>query len=259
MSPVLAVVLGCVGWLVVSGYVLAFVQWMIGGDIDVLTGVIGLGIFIGMGVTMFRPPSPEVHYLCIAGIFGSGLVYPFLRGALHRKDQRATEIEGVRKAYEGFVFRPSNYPAMMKLARHLWNLGIRGHALTLAEAALPHLPAQYFREDHRLVQTWRAHPPAASEFEPIPCVECGEMNPPGVIHCGKCGARFLLHRVEGRSVSRSLGRRLLAVWLVMMMGIILVPMLRFLPPAGALAVICGVLALSGVLTILAFRPPQAEV
>ncbi|MGV3615880.1 MAG: hypothetical protein ACO1SV_11145 [Fimbriimonas sp.] len=248
--------IGCLLWLVVCGYVLCFVQWMIGGEIDAITGILGIGVFMGLGMMAMAPPFPELRMLSVVGICGSTVMLPFLRYAFHRRDKRAVEVDAIRAAYEGFVFRPNNPSAKIKMARHLWNLGIRGHAYALAEDAMPQLPRQYFPDEHRMVALWRAHPPAASEFQPIRCVECGVPNAPGIVHCERCGGRFLLAQAQGRVLSKGLGRKLLAAWIVMMIALGGMPLASRLPGTTAVLVVVALMVAAVGALVLAFRPTQ---
>jgi ribosomal protein L40E len=248
--------IACLLWLVVCVYVICFVQWMIGGDIDVITGILGIGLFVGLGITLMAPPVPELWFLSLISLVGSAVMLPVLRVAFHRRDKRMVEVDGIRLAYEGFVMRPNNPAAMMRMARHLWNMGIRGHAYALAETALPNLPRQYYPDEHRMVAMWRAHPPKSAEFTPIHCVECGAPNPPGTIHCAGCGARYLLHRAQGRVLSSGLGRKLLGAWIVMMIALAGMPLATRLPGTkAAVAVVALMVAAVGAL-VLAFRPTK---
>lgn len=249
---------GCISWLVVVVWAVAFVQWMIGGEIDVISGILGLAIFIGLGMMAFDPPARELGFLAVIGIFGSIPAFPILRYVMHRHHARDSEIEAVRQAYEGFVFRPNNPPAQIRLARSLYRLGLRGHAHVLAEAALPQLPIRFFPDEHRMVQQWRHHPLPPSEFEPITCVECGHPNHPGTIHCAACGARYLLDRVRGRVLSSSLGRRLLAAWLVMLLVLGGIPFVSALPGTIAVVAVFALLLVACGTLVLAFRPVRGS-
>lgn len=247
---------GCFAWFVVSVYVVAFIQWMIGGEVDAVTGVLGVGVFLGMGFTMVKPPYPELQNLSVIGIYSSAVMFPVLRFSFRRRDKRGAEIEAIRKAYEGFVFRPDNPAAKIKLARHIYGLGLRGHAYVLAEHAIPNLPRQYFPDEHRMFAQWQAHPPSPREFQPLGCIECATPNPPGTVHCLSCGARYLLHRVEGRVLSKGLGRKLLGAWIVMMIALGGMPLASRLPGTTSVVVVVALMVAALGALVLAFRPTQ---
>lgn len=248
--------LGCLLWIPVCVYCVFLVQWMIGGEIDSLTGVIGISLFVGSGFTVFAPPVPELRLVATAVILGSGPMFPIIRWGLRRRDKRDVEVEAIKSAYEGFVFRPDNASAKIKLARHLWNLGIHGHAYKLAESAIPGLPRQFYPDEHRMFAMWQMRPPGAESFSPINCAECGHANVPGNVHCAACGARFLLHRVQGKALSSSLGRRILGGWLAMVLAIMGIPLASRLGGTMAVVVIVAMLMAAVGALVLAFRPQK---
>jgi hypothetical protein len=216
-------ILGFGAWIIASAWVLTLVHRMITLDVDALTGTIGIGLSMGMAYMTVDPSTPILQPICLVLLYGSGVMIPIMRLAYQRREIRNVDVDGVEKAYEGFVFRPNNPSAQIRMARHLYSLGVRGHALVLAEEALPQLPRKYFPDEYRMVEGWRRYPPGKAEFEPIDCVECGFANAPGMIHCGRCGARFLLYRVQGKIMSKSLGRRILAAWIIMALAMVGIP------------------------------------
>jgi hypothetical protein len=247
---------GCISWVIVACWVLTLVQRMITLDVDVLTGTIGIGMTLGLGYMAISPPIPILQPLSIGSLFASGAMIPLLRFAYNRRELRNADVEAVDKAYEGFVLRPNNPAAKIRLARHLYNLGVRGHALVLAEDAITQLPRKYFPDEHRMLDAWRQHPPAQTEFGPIACIECGARNNAGQVHCFKCGARFLLDHVKGRPVSRALGRKLLAAWIVMALALVGIPLSASLKGMAGLAGIAGVTVLAVGALAMAFRPEK---
>jgi hypothetical protein len=252
------ILIGCVLWLVVVGYCIFFVQWMIGGDIDVITGILGIGLFMGLGITVFSPPVPIMGTVSAIAIGGSGIMLPILRGVMRHRDKRDAEVEAIKIAYEGFVFRPNNPSAKIKLARHLWNLGVLGHAYALAEAAIPSLPRQFFPDEHRMFATWQMRPPSQSMFSPITCVECGHANVPGNVHCAGCGSRFLLLVVQRKALGSKLGRRLLAAWLTMMVMLLGIPFAASTGGTVAVIVVVAMVVLAIGSLVLALQPLKGK-
>lgn len=244
---------GCGAWIVVSAWVLTIIHRMIMGDIDVLTGVIALFTVVGLGTMSIHAPQPFLQPLSFVLLYASGILLPIFRGIYLRREAKSVDVEGVEKAYEGFVLRPNNPSAQMRLARHLYNLGVRGHALVLAESAVQQLPRQYFPDEYRLLDQWRQHPPPQSDYDPIPCADCGTRNPAGMIHCSRCGARYLLDRVKGKAVPKTLARRLFAAWIVMLLSLVGIPYAATVGGLGAVAVIAVLLLASFGALFMAFR------
>lgn len=248
---------GCIAWIVVTAWSLMLIHRMVMGDIDVLSGVIAIFTVIGLGFMAIHPPKPFLQPLSIGMLYLSGLMIPVVKAISSGREKRGFDIDAIKQAYEGFVLRPNNPPAQIRLARHLYNLGVRGHAMVLAEAALPQLPRNYFPDEHRMVEQWRRTPIPQALFEPINCIECGTANAPGTIHCIKCGSRYLLDRARGKSMPKEFARRLLAAWVVSMLSLVGIPLATTLAPGPALAVIIGLIILSVASLVMAFRTGDA--
>jgi len=232
---------GIVSWIIAIGWFMMLFNRMVMADIDPLTGMLGISVVLGMAYMTVNPPFPILQPICIGGMFLSGVMIPILKVAYVRREIKDTDIEGVEKGYEGLVFRPNNASAKIRMARHLYNLGVRGHALAIGESVINELPRKYFPDEYRMIEIWRQHPPSASEFNPIPCVECGHMNEPGLIHCANCGSRFLLDRVKGKIMSSTLGRKLLGTWIVILLALVGIPVAASVGGFGGLMIVVFVL------------------
>lgn len=240
---------GCFAWIIVLAWVMMLIHRMIMQDVDFLTGTISIGLVFGLGLMSIHAPKPYLQPLSIGLLYSSGIMLPIIRGFYNRREVRNSDVEGVKIGYEGLVLRPNNPTAMIRIARHLYNLNVRGHAMALAENALPNLPRQYFPDEYRMVEQWRQHPPPQEAFAPIACADCSYPNPAGTTHCAHCGARFLLDKVRGKSLPTGFARRVLAGWIAMMLAIGGIPLAASL--GGALAVAVIFLITAGAVTILA--------
>lgn len=236
-------IFGLGAWVIASVWILMLVGKMITLEIDAVLGAFGVGLAFGLAYMSVNPAVPILQPISILVLYTSGIMIPLMKIAYERQQVKSVDIDGVEKAYEGFVFRPNNPSAQIRMARHLYNLGVRGHALVLAEGALPQLPRRYFPDEYRMVESWRRYPPSKSELEPIVCVECGFANAAGNIHCQRCGGRFLLYRVQGRIVSKTLGRRLLAAWIIMVLAMVGIP---FAATVGGVKGMIAVLVIAAV-------------
>lgn len=250
----MTLILGCAVWVPIAIWFVSLIHWMIMGEIEFISGVTGIWALIGLGYLTIKPPRPELAYLSFAVVLISLIVYPFIRSALDRRELRSIDISSVEKAYDSLASRPNNPLAKFKLARLLYGMGMPGHAVVIAEAALAYLPEQHFLEEHKLLKRWKLLVTKPDLFRPIPCVECSALNAPGLIHCESCGAPFLLDRLRGKFLPNALGRKLIAVWVAMVFGVVGIPAASTLPPLIAMAVIILLLAMVGVTLVLAFRP-----
>ena len=243
---------GLVAWIIVIAWVMSLIHRMIMNEVDFLSGVIGIGVAMGLGVMSISPTVPILQPISIGALYLSGIFVPLAQIAYNRHEIKDIDIDGVQKAYEGFVLRPNNPASKIRLARHLYTLGVRGHAYVLAESALDDLPRRYFPDEHRMMAQWRQRPPPESEFAPIRCVECGFDNPAGNVHCARCGSRFLLDRVKGRFVSGDFGKKLVAIWILMMLALVGLPVAASLGGLGGLCAIVVIAAMAVGAAIKAF-------
>lgn len=249
-------IVGCVAWIPLGVWIVSLINWMIAGEVDFLSGVLGIWIAIGLGYLAFNPPpdSPIVSLLTFGAILATIAMYPLVRNALARREHRSLDIEGLEKAYQALRENPVNPLAKFRIAKQAYGLGMPGHALAIAESVLPAMPERHFTEEHRLVKHWKAVVTNPDYFHPIVCVECTQSNPPGEVLCRRCAAPFLIQRARGRFISSGLGRRLIAAWMAMVAVIAGIPAAATLPPSMAVGIIVALLALVGLSGWLAFRP-----
>jgi hypothetical protein len=222
--------------------------------VDFLTGIVGLGMSIGIASMAVNPNTREfAPYLLVASLT-SVVMYPFVRSGLSKQESKSIDIDALEKAYENLRQRPDNPVSKFMIARRCYLLGMPGHAIRIGEAALQQMPINYFPEEHRTIRSWQGIIRNPAYFEPIACVECQTMNVPGNVHCAACGAPFLLDRARGRVFSKSMGQKLLAVWITLVSLLIGFPVSAKLPVGEQIAVMLGILCVAGIMMFLAFRP-----
>jgi hypothetical protein len=253
----LMVALGCLVWIPVCIWVISLIGWMVQGDIDFGSGIVGVFMGFALGVLTMSPPKKELTPLLFAAVLLTVVFFPLVRSALNRRSLDKLDIEAMENVYEMLRLRPDNSALQFKLARMLYTKGLRGHALVIGQAAIQHLPRQAFEEEHRTLNGWARTPMPPDMLRPLNCIECSHPNAPGVLFCQRCHSAFLMDHVAGRWVGRGQARKLLSVWAALMAGIVGIPFASsMLPPALALVVIVVVLAAAGVVVVLAFLPSK---
>jgi hypothetical protein len=244
---------GCLIWIPVGVWVFSIVGWLIMGEIDLITGIVALGVVLGMAFLALNPSTREFSpYLLVASLT-SVAMYPFVRRGLAKRESKSMDIEALERAYEALRLRPDNPISKFTIARGCYALGMPGHALRIGENALGQMPVGYFPEEHRTVRRWQAVAQNPTYFEPIACVECQTMNIPGNVHCAACGAPFLLDRARGRVFSQSTGKRLLSVWMALVILICGIPASSKLEIGPQIAALFGMFAVATAMIWLAFR------
>jgi hypothetical protein len=226
--------LGCLVWIPLAIWIISLVRWMIGGEMDVLFGFIGIGVALILGTLAIRPPAPQYSIVTFAAVAGTVVMFPFLRRALNQRSLRSIDMEDLVRAHEMLRLRPDNVSAKFKIARLLYEMGYPGHALRIAENCIATMPQAFFLEEHRVVARWRVTPTHPSAFNPLPCIECGHPNQPGNVNCAACGSPFLLDRLRGKLLPSNLAKKLMMAWAIMVMTLVSLPLLKSVGGIGAI-------------------------
>jgi hypothetical protein len=252
----LPLVLGTLVWIPVAIWTVSLIQWMITQDVDGLSGFFGVCLGIVLAILTFKPPEPIWSPICFAVVCLTVLLFPVVRAGIDKRALISIDLDTLAKAYRTLEERPDNLGARMKVARLVYNRGLNSHAVGLAERALKGLPESLFTDEYKLLATWRlAGGPGGIRPQMLPCLECGLPNPPGELHCARCGAPFLLHHARGNWLGPNLARKVVSFWagsMLVFAGLTLVN--QYLHDWVALIVSIGVLGLACVFFARAFLP-----
>jgi hypothetical protein len=254
----LNVFLGCMVWIPLGIWIVSLINWSILGDVDPLSGFLGVSAAIMLGIMAFKPPVPGLtpYIFCMATL--SVILYPIARANMVRKELSSFDVDGIEQGYMLLGQRPTNPVARLKIAQHLYNLGHHGHAIAIAESVMKQLPERLFLDEHRMIRLWKRNPPRANAYNPISCVECGHLNPPGSVHCFKCGEPFLLHMVKGRFVPSRLGRQLVAAWIALLLLLGGIPIAATMKAELAFPMMIAVLVAAAGVAFAGFRPAGGQ-
>ena len=233
---------GCAVCIPVIIAIVYLAGWMITDEIDVIAGTAGIILALAVMVVAIKPPDPRVPYILLAGSIMTLIFFPIIRNALRSRDMHLIDLEGIERAYEKLEERPANAALKFKIAQLAYQKGIQGHSLRVAEEALKGLPERLFSDEHKTVRRWQAMGLPHAAFRPLACPECGFMNEAGEIYCQRCGARFLLDLARGSFIGKNTAKKLLALWLGLMLALIGIPVaVVVLPPVPAVVVVTLVL------------------
>lgn len=247
-------IFGCLIWIPLMFWVLSLVGWMITGDIDWVTGCIGIVVGLLLGGVAVVPPVPILSSISFFVVVCTMVLYPFARSGMERRELRSLDVHQVERTYESLGQRPLNPSARFKLAQHLWTLGMPGVSVSIADSVLPQMPVQLFRDEHRIAAAWKQHPLPPNAFDPVPCPDCGKPNPPSEVFCVGCGAPYLLHRVKRKAGPNGIGKRLVAAWVALVAILAGIPAATALPPLLTGLSVLLLLTAAGLVLWLAFRP-----
>src|SRR5687768_314904 len=103
-------------WLPLGLWVVSLVQWMIQDELDILVGIVGIGVAIGLMVLTARPPDkrlPPVIFVCV---IATVVLFPVVRQALLRRSLASMDNEIVERAYRLLKEKPANIGSEVKIA-----------------------------------------------------------------------------------------------------------------------------------------------
>jgi membrane protein implicated in regulation of membrane protease activity len=250
----LLLLMGCFVWIPVAIWIVALVQWMVVGDVDVLFAVTGIAIALGLGMMTLVPPRDDFAPFAFAAALVTVFAYPWVRRTLDRRELDQIDIDSIERSYELLERRPDDPAALLKLARLLYDRGLAPEAIALTKRALEPMPRRLFEEDHQVLAKWlrAVHPEELKRT--LPCVECGLANVAGEVYCARCGTHHLLDHARGRWVGRDTARKLIAAWISMMILILGIPVATAsLGAPAAWTIVLGLLVVSVGILLLAFR------
>jgi len=231
----------------------SLVNWVITGDIDPITYILCQGVVIALIIVSFYPPFPALSFMILLSSLGLIVAYPFLRAMMTTRELKSLELDQLENAYRMLGQQPRNPIAKFRIAKAVWDLGAPGHALKIAEDALPSMPSGVFIDEHRTFRNWTLTQLPKDAFRDLSCLDCGERNPPGRTHCFGCGEPFLLSRLGRKLTGKGNGKKLLAVWASITAAVIGVPFTTVLPPALGISLVIGILTVIVCILLLAFR------
>ncbi len=202
--------------------VLKIFGMMLGQEIDVISGILALGGVVGMFVMAVSAQSDGVSlgiFLCMVVL---AALYPYAVTQLSRAEFHMIDVEGLERCFATIAERPQTIPSYFELAQRLYDLGLSGHAIAIAERTVNSLSTDMdpsrnasmrdiFRKEESRLKQWKRETPRPREFEPIRCPNCGNVNPVGEIRCAKCGSPYLLLHFRGTNMrQRTMSRLILA-------------------------------------------------
>jgi hypothetical protein len=244
---------GLITWFPICIWIVGLVNWMIVGDIDVISGILGISVALILGVVAMRPPIAMLSPIACVTAYATVLTYPVVTMATNRYAMRKMDVEEVEAAYGAIGQMPSNHLAKFKLAKSIYKLGYTGHAVAIADEVMINVPRRLAEEEYRTLQKWKRMGVPPETLKPLTCIDCHTSCPPGWTHCRNCGAQFLLHRVRGQILPGGVAQKVVAIWggaVILLIGLPLASSFSTVPAIGTSSVL--IVAVAGGL-FLTFR------
>jgi hypothetical protein len=256
MATNTSAIFGCVALFPLAIWIIALTHWMVGAELDVRLGLVGIALGLLLGFVAMAPPIPMLSPIAFCLIFGTVIFFPFLTAALHSRQLKSIDAEAVEKAYAAIGQRPDNAFAKFKLAESIYRLGYIGHGVAIAEAALGTIPDRISRDERRMFNRWIAAGVPPDTLKPIQCIDCRSMCEPGWTHCRKCGSPFLLDKVKGKIMPTGHAKVLMSIWVSIVLCCLGIPCTTVLPWFLALPAIVAFLGIGIGFVVLTFRATQ---
>jgi|GEM_PF-589909 len=254
-----AFVLGCLVWIPIAIWIITMVGWMVTGEIETIFGILAVALAVVMGYFTSNPPVDAMAPVLFIALVGTMVFFPFLRLAVHRRELAILDIERLEEAYLALNQNSKNVSAAFKLAELLWEKGLPGHAIAIADVALTGVQIAHYRDEIQVVKRWKATPLKGDAYRTLSCPQCRTSNPPGNFFCAGCGGDFLMEYARGAWVPRSVALRWLSGWIVVVTLLVAVPVTAQTLPAGlAVPVILVAVGLGAYAAWRGFRSAVAE-
>jgi hypothetical protein len=250
---------GLITWLPLCVWISCLVHWAVGGDIDFVSMLVGIAAALVLGVVAIRPPIEILSPIACLVAYLTVFSYPILNSAAQRRAQKRLDVEEVADSYLALGQSPSNSLAKFKLAKAVYKNGLIGHAVAIADTAIPDLPRRIAEEEHRMLHRWKRAGVPPHTLVPIVCIECHTPCQPGWTHCRNCGEPFLLHRLKGQILPGGMARKLVAVWGSAVLFLIGAPLASTLAPPLEALVFVVLIGLLVALLYFSFRRPESLV
>lgn len=240
----------------VAIWIFTFISWSIMGDIEPIVGVLGTGAAFALLYALHAAPTPLFAVLGTVVLYGTVIAIPISRRHLSKRRFAEMDVEQIESAYRMLSVKPDNPAAKYRMAEGLYARGCLWQAVAIAEDALEQLPELGFEAERRAVGGWRRAAEARNQVSSLPCLQCGHVNQPESVYCGRCRSSYLVEHARGRWLSRSLGRKLLAAWVVGLVVFVGVPYVASEPQitsGGQIVIIIAEVALCAFVLVRAFR------
>ncbi|MBS1705917.1 MAG: hypothetical protein JST40_08590 [Armatimonadetes bacterium] len=199
---------------------------MIEKDIDLITGIVAIFAIVMLFGLSIWAPHPAIPIVVILTVVSCAVAYPFALDMLDKFLSRQVDVEQLDKAHYALSQNPSNPVPRFEIARLLYEMGLKGSAILLAENTLAGLSTtmdpsrnasfrDMFKVEESKAKYWRKTLTDPHAYDPIPCPRCQALNPPGQIACQKCEGPFLLDILRHNTRTSSIvGRLVLSLALV---------------------------------------------
>jgi len=250
-------------WLVVHGlavlapagiWVLFLIQWMVMGEVDGLTGLLGIFAATLLAVGALVMPLEEVKWGCLFLLYATIAVFVPMQEAVRKRGLARIDFEQMESCYDRLRERPQDSYAVFKLAELLIDRGFPSLGLGLMLARLEGEQPSLYEPEFRRVRVLQSQGIRAAAGE-LTCPQCRNQGHRRTAICARCGAPLYLLLARAPVVSAMGGGRtvrFVMLGIVAALGIPLIAMLE-VPPAIRAVLAVALMSLGAIAVIKALR------
>jgi hypothetical protein len=205
--------------------ILTIIKWMMENQIDVGPGLAGIVIVILVMLVTILSKSHIVAGAVIVVLINLMIFLPYGIDQAARAELQGSDIDKLDRLHQEVTRNPENVSTYFAIADLVYEFGLPGHAVMIAETTLNRLSTEMdpiknqsvrdvFKSEESRAREWRRRLTDRNAFKAVACPRCGYRNEPGTIACGKCRGPFLLdlaRKIDPRVRIRS---RLVLGWAI---------------------------------------------
>jgi ribosomal protein L40E len=234
-----------VAWTLAMIWSYMLIMMMVEGEIDLIEGVIALGITLWLGINAMMPMIPYGTLISLVSLGAGALLMPWLRNTANQRAHAKIDADQVNNATKAVEFDQDNWGARIELAKQCYKHGLLAPAVAHLSYAVQAAPLHTYNEKRTLKQ-WEAELNQLKKRDnSIVCLSCGARNPADGVRCVKCDHYILPLLVGGRWMPEGLPGKILRVWVIVALtagGVLYA--VDSLPGMVSLPVVLGALVVS---------------
>jgi membrane protein implicated in regulation of membrane protease activity len=251
--------MGCLIWIPVGIWVVCLINWMIMGDVDPVTGILGVTLGLCLGSLALLNENRMLTPFIFAAVISIMILFPVVRGSYNRSELAKIDIETIERAYETLDEKPGHFSALFRMCGGLHARGLSANAEAIGRKAIEGLRKELVREEIRLINIWAS----AARRQTLPartlCPRCGRVNQLEAIYCEGCSGPYLLWAAKNRWIHAGLVKKVVSIWTAGVALLVGIPwfLTAMETPISILGVFLMV-AVAAVMLWLGLRKPARE-
>jgi hypothetical protein len=239
-------------------WVLFLIQWMVMGEVDGLTGVLGISAAIMLAVGALTLPVEEVKWGCLFLLYATIAVFVPMQEAVRKRGLARIDFEQMESCYDRLRERPQDSYAVFKLAELLVDRGFPSLGLGLMIARLEGEQPAFYEPEFRRVRVLQSQGIRAATGD-ISCPRCRNQMHRRLTICSRCEAPIYLLLSRAPMVSAMGGGRTVRLAMLGFVAALAIPLIAMLdaPPLLRAALAVVLMSLGSVAVVRAMKGATA--